>query len=188
MKVTVVTQAKLEESDKGIMNKKNILLCGTLLTGLLLTGCHTVTPDDQRDISQQEISAAVNPYSTAVSTAPPVESSLGKGLTDAPIMVPEPAKDSGTRIELPSLTKVTVSKNETVSLYAGQLNPSKAYKAEIYYGFDNLTKTIDLGSFKPKEDGDLLEKVLIPANIANGAYIVSLESDDGILTVPIKVE
>lgn len=167
--------------------KKHIVI-GIMAASLALTGCAAkVVPDDQRKLDNPKaVSATDAPASTETPTPVP---SMGSGLVAS-----EPAEatvapiDKGKVIYAPAVSDTEVSKNEKITISAGKLKPGTEYTGKLFYSEGGRNNSfIELGKFKVKEDTELNAVIVIPANLASGKYVISLESGEDMYLAPIKV-
>lgn len=172
------------------MKFKSISAMAIMLTALTLSACsHEPVPDDVREITEEDKKGIVNAQTMPETTeAPKVQPSMGAGLTGPTPVQAKETIDKGTMIMVPTVEEVTVEKNEKVRLYAGQLEEGKVVTAALYYS-DQAGKdtTLKLGEEKVGPTGEVTKEVVIPANIASGKYVFSLEIDGALYTAPIKV-
>lgn len=172
------------------MNIKTISIMTIVLASLTLSACsQDPKPDDVREISQDEKSNVLNAQTLPEEkAAPAVKPSMGSGpVGSAPVEAAEPT-DKGTVITVPTVTEITVEKNEKVKLYAGQLTPGTAIPAVLFYsGAGQNNKTIDLGEVTVNAEGEAVKDIVIPANLSSGNYVISYTIDGALFTAPIKV-
>lgn len=174
------------------MKLKTISLVAVMVSMLALSACthdDASVPDDVRPISKSEKSNILNAETAPdVTTAPTVAPPMGAGLIETAKTVTADPIDKGTRIIVPMLDAVTVEKNEKVQLYAGQLVVGSTMNAVLFYsGNGQNNKEIDLGEVTVDANGEIKKEIIIPANLASGEYVISLNIDDTLFATPIKV-
>lgn len=170
-------------------NKKKMLVLA-MIAGISLSACSPAqVPDDQRVITEEEKSKAVDAADMSLPTvAPTATPALGEGLVaDAPVEE-VPVIDNGVSIILPGSVSVTVKPHEVISFYISELEADKKYDAVVFYsGNGRNDKTIKVGSFAANSTGEITDKVTLPANIAPGEYMLALQNDDLLYSTPITV-
>lgn len=173
------------------MKIKAVSITAIMLSALTLSACsHEPVPDDVRPISQEEAKKGINAQTfPETKEAPAVKPSMGAGIVgDAPAKPADPI-DKGTVISVPTVTETSVVKNEKIKLYAGQLKEGTVVKAVLFYsGNGSNNKTFELGEETVSATGEVTKEVVVPANLASGNYVISLNVDDSLFTAPIKVE
>lgn len=172
-------------------NKKKMLVLA-MIAGISLSACSPAqVPDDQRVISEEEKSKAVDAADMSLPTVAPTAIStpvLGEGLVPDVPVEEVPIIDNGVSIILPGSVSVTVKPHEVISFYISELEADKKYDAVVFYsGNGRNDKTIKVGSFTANSTGEITDKVTLPANIAPGEYMLALQNDDLLYSTPITV-
>lgn len=174
-------------------NMKKQMLVLAMIAAISLSACSPKqVPDDQRIITEEEKANAVKADDMNLeplvqeSIAP--EPAMGEGLIPEAPVEEVPVVDNGTSIIIPNATEVTVKPHEVISFYISDLEAGSKYEAVIFYsGNGKNDKTIKAGSFTASPTGEISDKITLPANIAPGNYMLSLQDGNLLYSTPIVV-